>query len=205
MAAVDTYKENYATGDVVSALQFNNVNIATVAIFSTTSQRDSLNSSPEDGQLCIVTADDTIYQYRNSAWVSITNINDQVLSKFNAKDYTETTATLTSSSGVVSVDLENGNVGTLTLTENVTDIDFTNVPTSGLTTYQMYITQDSSSSYTVAINAITVNGGSDVTAKTAKNGGFSMTATNSVTDIVSFAFIDAGTPLLTALQDMRNS
>ena len=32
-----------------------------------------------------------------------------------------------------------------------------------------------------------------------------MTSTNSVTDIVSFAFINAGTPLLTALQDMRNS
>lgn len=205
MAAVNTYKENYATGDVVTAAQFNNVNIATVAIFSTTGQRDSLNSSPEDGQLCIVTADDTIYQYRNSAWVTITNINDQVLSKFNAKDYTETTATLSSSSGVVAVDLENGNVGTLTLTENVTGINFTNVPASGLTTFQMYITQASGASYTVAINAITVNGGSSATAKTAKNGGFSMTATNSVTDIVSFAFIDAGTPLLTALQDMRNS
>ena len=56
----------------------------------------------------------------------------------------------------------------VTLTENVTDIDFTNVPASGLTTFQMYITQASGASYTVVINQITVNGGSHATAKTAR-------------------------------------
>ena len=48
-----------------------------------------------------------------------------------------------------------------------TDIDFTNVPTSGTCSITWIVTQDSSSAYTVAINAVTVNGGGDVTAKTA--------------------------------------
>ena len=101
MAAVNTYKENYATGDVVTAAQFNNEHSYSL-IFSTTSKGTRLTVVLKTVSFALL-ADDTIYQYRNSAWVTITNINDQVLSKFNAKDYTETTATLSSSSGVVAL------------------------------------------------------------------------------------------------------
>src|SRR6056300_1733179 len=92
-------------------------------------------------------------------------------------DYSEKDVALSSTSGVVAIDLANGNTGSLTLTENVTDIDFTNVPTNGVSSFTVKVTQDASSAYTVAINAITVNGGGDVTAKTAGAGGFTMTAT----------------------------
>ena len=129
------------------------------------------------------------------------DFNDQTAKEIIIKDYAETDQSLSSSSGVVAIDLANGNTGTLTLTENVTDIDFTNVPTNGLSTFTVQITQDASSAYTVAINAITVNGGGDVTAKTAGGGGFTMTSTLSGIDLVTFLFIDAGTPLLNALQD----
>jgi hypothetical protein len=118
------------------------------------------------------------------------------------KDYAETDVALSSSSGVVAIDLANGNTGSLTLTENVTDIDFTNVPANGVSTFTLKITQDAASAYTVAINAITVNGGGDVTAKTAGAGGFSMTATLSAEDLLFFLFFDAGTPYLTAQQEM---
>ena len=126
---------------------------------------------------------------------------DQTASAVVLKDYAETDVAVTSSSGVVSIDLANGNTGTITLTENITDIDFTNVPTNGVSSFTLQITQDASSAYTVAINAVTVNGGGDVTAKTAGGAGYTMSSTLSGIDLVTFLFVDAGTPLLNALQD----
>lgn len=130
------------------------------------------------------------------------NAGDQEISAAVLKDYAETDVALSSSSGVVAIDLASGNTGSLTLTENVTDIDFTNVPTNGVSSFTLKVTQDSSSAYTVAINAVTVNGGSNVTAKTAGAGGFDMTATLSAEDLMFFLFFDAGTPYLAAQQEM---
>ena len=128
------------------------------------------------------------------------NAGDQEINAVVLKDYAETDVDVTSSSGVVSIDLANGNTGTITLTENITDIDFTNVPTNGVSTFTLQITQDTTDR-TVAINAITVNGGSDVTAKTASGAGFTMSTGSGAIDLVTFLFVDAGTPLLNALQD----
>ena len=130
------------------------------------------------------------------------NAGDQEISAAVLKDYAETDVALSSSSGVVAIDLANGNTGSLTLTENVTDIDFTNVPTNGVSSFTLKVTQDAATAYTVAINAITVNAGSDVTAKTAGAGGFTMTATLSAEDLMFFLFFDAGTPYLTYQQEM---
>jgi hypothetical protein len=129
---------------------------------------------------------------------------DQTVSAVVLKDYSETDGSLSSSSGDVAVDMSSANVFSITLSEDVTGIDFTNVPTNGLSTCQIYITQDSTDR-TVAINAITVNGGSDSTAKTSGNGGYTMTTGSGKVDIVTFAFLDAGVPFMTFLQDMRNS
>ncbi len=118
------------------------------------------------------------------------------------KGYKETDVALTSTSGVVTIDLDNGNTGSLLLTEAVTDIDFTNVPTNGVSSFTVKVIQDASSAYTVAINAITVNGGGDVTAKTAGAGGFTMTATLGAEDLLFFLFFGVGTPYLTATQEM---
>jgi hypothetical protein len=128
------------------------------------------------------------------------NFKDSQVSNLSFKDYSETKQTLTSTSGVLAIDLENGNTGTITLSENITDIDFTNVPTTGVSTFTLQITQDSTDR-TVAINAVTVNGGSDVTAKTVGGAGFTMTTGSGAIDLVSFLFIDAGTPLLNAQQN----
>ena len=129
------------------------------------------------------------------------DINGQVVSDIKLQNFYETDVALSSSSGVVAIDLSNGNTGALTLTENVTDIDFTNVPADGVATFTLKITQDASTAYTVAINAITVNGGSDVTGKTVGGGGFTMSSTLGGEDILSILFFDAGTPYLNALQD----
>ena len=129
------------------------------------------------------------------------DINGQEVSDIKLKNYYETDVALTSSSGVVAIDLSAGNVGALTLTENVTDIDFTNVPTDGSSSFMLKITQDASTAYTVAINAMTVNGGSDVTGLTAGGAGYTMSATLGGVDVLTIMFLDAGTPLLNALQD----
>jgi len=104
------------------------------------------------------------------------------------------------SSGVVSINLANGNTGTITLTENITDIDFTNVPTNGISTFTLQITQDSTDR-TVAINAVTVNGGGDVTGLTPGAAGLTLSTGAADIDLVSFLFFDAGTPLINSLLD----
>jgi len=126
---------------------------------------------------------------------------DQTASAIVLKDYAETDVALSSSSSVVAIDLANGNTGTITLTENITDIDFTNVPTNGVSTFTLKIKQHASSSKTVAINALTVNGGGNVTAKTAGGSGFTMSTGANDEDILTFLFFDASTPYLNALQD----
>jgi len=116
-------------------------------------------------------------------------------------NYNEKVQAVSSSSGVLTIDVLSGNVVTTTLTENITDIDFTNVPASGTCAITWIVTQDASSAYTVAINAVTVNGGGDVTALTAAAAGYTMTATLSKTDVVSILFVNAGTPYLNAVQE----
>ena len=116
-------------------------------------------------------------------------------------NYNEKVQAVTSASGVLAINVLSGNVATITLTESITDIDFTNVPAAGSCAITLIITQDASSSFTVAINAITVNGGGDLTAKTAAAAGYTMTATVNKTDVVSLLFINAGTPLLNAVQE----
>ena len=51
--------------------------------------------------------------------------------------YKETDVAVTSTSGVIAIDLANGNTGSITLSENITDIDFTNVPTNGTSSFTL--------------------------------------------------------------------
>ena len=116
-------------------------------------------------------------------------------------NYNEKIQAVTSSSGVLAIDVLSGNVATITLTENITDIDFTNVPAAGTCAITLIITQHASSAKTIAIDAVTVNGGGNLTAKTAAAAGYTMTTTVDKTDVVSLLFINAGTPLLNAVQE----
>ena len=115
--------------------------------------------------------------------------------------YVETDVALTSSSGVIAVDLANGNTGSITVSENITDIDFTNVPTNGTSSFTMKVTQDGTGSRTMAINAITVNGGGNVTGLTPGAAGLTLSTGANDVDLVSFLFFDAGTPLINSLLD----
>ena len=87
----------------------------------------------------------------------------------------------------------------MTLGHNVTDIDFTNVPSNGVSSFTLQVTQDGTGSRTMAINAVTVNGGGNVTAKTPGGGGLTLSTGAGEIDLLTFLFFDAGTPLLNSL------
>jgi hypothetical protein len=150
---------------------------------------------------------DTISEKTSANGVAIDSVTlkDGAVVGAALTDYVETDVALTSSSGVIAVDLANGNTGSITVSENITDIDFTNVPTNGTSSFTMKVTQDGTGSRTMAINAITVNGGGNVTGLTPGNAGVTLTTAANSVDLVTFLFFDAGTPLINVLLDFKNS
>ena len=119
-------------------------------------------------------------------------------------DYVETDVAVTSAT-TLAIDLANGNTGSVTLGHNVTDIDFTNVPTNGTSSFTLKVTQDGTGSRTLAINKVTVNGGSEAVALTQGNAGITLSTAANAVDLVTFLFFDAGNPLVNALLDFKNS
>ena len=183
---------DWNTGDLVTAAAFQDMQDSIVFIYASESAANSALTNKVEGTVFFDTGANQLKVWDGSAWQeALTN---------PIKGYFETDQAVTSSSGVISIDLDSGNTGTITLTENITDIDFTNVPTNGVSSFTLQITQDSTDR-TVAINAVTVNGGGDVTAKTAGGAGYTMSTGSGAIDLVTFLFVDAGTPLLNALQD----
>ncbi len=133
------------------------------------------------------------------------NAGDQEVSAVVLKDYAETDVAISYGTDLA-IDLANGNTGSVTLTGNVSGgIDFTNVPTNGTSTFTLKITQDGTGSRTLDIDEITVNGGSHVTGLTPGNAGITLTTAANSVDLVTFLFFDAGTPLINALLDFKNS
>ena len=191
-AAADAANKSYVDASSVTLLDEDNM----------ASDSATAAASQQSVKAYVDTQDATKLSLTGGTMTGAINAGDQEISAAVLKDYAETDVALSSSSGVVAIDLANGNTGSLTLTESVTDIDFTNVPTNGVSSFTVKVTQDASSAYTVAINAVTVNGGGNVTAKTAGAGGFTMTTTLSAEDLLFFLFFDAGTPYLTATQEM---
>ena len=183
---------DWTTGDLVTEARFQDIQDSIVFIYASESAANTALTNKVEGTAFYDSTANQLKIWDGSVW--------QVLLSSPIKGYAETDQAVTSTSGVVAIDLDNGNTGSITLTENITDIDFTNVPTNGVSTFTLQITQDSTDR-TVAINAVTVNGGGDVTAKTAGGAGFTMSTGSGAIDLVTFLFVDAGTPLLNALQN----
>ena len=215
---------DWNTGDLVTAASFQDIQDSIVFIYASEAAANTALTNKVEGTIFYDTTADVIKAWNGSAWISAetgdiegvtagTNLNgggtsgtvtvnlDSTVSSIALQDYSEVDVAVTSSSGVVSIDMNNGNTGSITLTENITDIDFTNVPANGVSTFTLQITQHASSAKTVAINAVTVNGGGNVTAKTAGGAGYTMSTGSGAIDLVTFLFLDAGTPLLNALQN----
>jgi hypothetical protein len=129
---------------------------------------------------------------------------DQEISAVSFKDYAETDVAVTSGT-TLTIDLSAGNTGSVTLGHNVTDIDFTNVPANGVSSFTLKATQDGTGSRTLAINKVTVNGGSEAVGHTSGNAGLTLSTAASSVDLVTFLFFDASTPLINGLLDFKNS
>jgi len=215
---------DWTTGDLVTEARFQDIQDSIVFIYSSESAANSALTNKVEGTVFFDTTANVLKAWNGSAWVSAeagditgvtagTNLNgggatgavtvnlDSTVASVALQDYSEVDVAVTSSSGVVAINMNNGNTGSITLTENITDIDFTNVPANGVATFTLQITQHASSAKTVAINAVTVNGGGNVTAKTAGAAGYTVSDGANAIDLVTFLFLDAGTPLLNSLQN----
>ena len=181
-----------ATQDIATTIAAGAVDFAMINQGDLITQSETITSNDSDTKIPTAAA---VKNYADAEAATLTNKTLQ--------DYAETKQVLTSSSGAVAIDLANGNVGTITLTENITAFNFTNVP-STFSTFQLYITQHASSNKTVAISC-TVNGGGAANALTSGAGGYTVTTGANKVDIITFAFVGAATPHLSMLQDMRNS
>ena len=179
------------TGVTASSGQLNVGGLTTseIAAASLVVEAEGIGSNDNDTTLPTSAA---VKDYADNAAATLTN---KVL-----QDYAETDVAVTSGT-TLAIDLANGNTGSVTLAHSVTDIDFTNVPTDGTSTFTLKVTQDGTGSRTMAINAITVNGGGDVTGLTAGAAGLTLSTGANDVDLVTFLFFDAGTPLINALLD----
>ena len=142
---------------------------------------------------------DTINEQTSANGVTIDGVlikDGSIGSAYLDASTTETVQTLTSSSGVLAINMSSGKSGTITLTENITDIDFTNVPSSGEAEFTLHITQHASSAKTVSLKKVTVNGGSEVLSRTIDSSDFTMSTAYSTVDVLVFTFVNAGTPFV---------
>ena len=189
--AVDS--EHLVDGSIDTAhIADGQVTTAKIAAASLVTESETITSNDNDTTIPTSAA---VKNYADSEAATLTNKTLQ--------DYAETSASITSAT-TLAIDLANGNTGAVTLAHSVTDIDFTNVP-SGTSTFTLKVTQDGTGSRTLAINKVTVNGGSEAVALTAGNAGITLsTAANSV-DLVTFLFFGAGNPMVNALLDFKNS
>ncbi len=172
-----------ATQDVATTIAAGAVDFAMINQGDLITQAESITSNDSDTKIPTAAA---VKNYADAEAATLTN---KVL-----QDYNETTATITSAVDMA-IDLANGNTGTVTLGHNVDDLHFTNVPTSGVTTFTLVVTQDGTGSRTMDIDAVSVNGGGDVTAKTVGGAGLTLSTAAASIDILTFVFVGT-TPFL---------
>ena len=174
----------WATGDLVNAVDFNNyIQEQVVMVFATTSARDSAISSPEEGMTVYISADNNLMTYSGSAWISIYNAQDSVLSKFEAKDYSETLGSLTLASNTISADVENGNVFTITLDNNVTTWNIANLPAGKASIITFIIKQDGTGSRLLSATQI-----NSTTFKTARGNAITLSTGANEIDILTVLY-----------------
>ena len=192
-----------ATQDVATTIAAGAVDFAMINQGDLITQSETITSNDSDTKIPTTAA---VKNYVDAETATLTNKTlgavtlsgavtggDQTVSAVALKDYSETEQAITSGA-TLAINLANGNTGTVTLAHNVTDIDFTNVPTD-LATFTLVVTQDGTGSRTMAINAITVNADSHQTAKTAGGAGLTLSTAAAAIDILTFMFVDE-TPFL---------
>lgn len=170
-----------ATQDVATTIAAGAVDFAMINQGDLITQAETITANDSDTKIPTTAA---VKNYVDAETATLTNKTlgavtlsgavtggDQEISAVSFKDYAETDVAVTSGT-TLAIDLSAGNTGSVTLAHSVTDIDFTNVPANGTSSFTLKVTQDGTGSRTMAINAITVNGGGDVTGLTAGAAGY---------------------------------
>ena len=178
-----------------------NVSVDTTAIAAGTLVTESETITSNDNDTTIPTSA-AVKNYADAETATLTNKTlgavtlsgavtggDQEISAVTLKDYAETDVVVTSGT-TLTIDLSAGNTGSVTLAHSVTDIDFTNVPTNGTSSFTLKVTQDGTGSRTMATNAVTVNT-SAATVKTPGAAGLTLSTGANDIDLVTFLFFDA--------------
>ena len=190
-----------ATQDIATTIAAGAVDFAMINQGDLITQSETITSNDSDTKIPTTAA---VKNYVDAETATLTNKTlgavtlsgavtggDQTISATILKDYAETDVTVTSGA-TLTIDLSAGNTGSVTLAHSVTDVDFTNVPAAGLSTFTLIVTQDGTGSRTMATNAVTVNT-SSATVKTAGGSGLTLSTAAAAIDIVTFMFLDAGT------------
>ena len=151
---------DWTTGDLVTEARFQDIQDSIVFIYASESAANAALTNKVEGTIFYDTTANLLKAWDGSAWIGAeagdiegvtagTNLNgggvsgtvtvnlDSTVTSVALQDYSEVDVAVTSSSGVVAIDMDNGNTGSITLTENITDIDFTNVPASGVSTFTL--------------------------------------------------------------------
>ena len=194
-----------ATQDIATTIAAGAVDFAMINQGDLITQSETITSNDSDTKIPTTAA---VKNYVDAETATLTNKTlgavtlsgavtggDQTISAAVFKDYAETDQDLTSATDLA-IDMSLGNTGSVTLDTNVDDLHFTNVPTSGVSTFTLIVTQDGTGSRTMDIDAVSVNGGGDVTAKTVGGAGLTLSTAGGSIDILTFLFKDAGTPFL---------
>ena len=176
-------KDIYAPDDSISALAASNITVLDaggnfVAVNVETVLAEIATDYVNAGRISTITADMTF----NGANL---NMADNVLSRPEIRDYSITSNSIASASGVLTIDLSTGNDFYTTLTENITSIVISNPPASGLRgEFALEITQDAVSSFTVAQpGSVIVVGGAT----------YAMSSGNDAIDDLTYRTRDGGT------------
>ena len=137
---------DWNTGDLVTAAAFQDIQDSIVFIFVDETAANAALTNKVEGTIFYDTTANVLKAWDGSAWISAetgdiggvtagTNLNgggtsgtvtvnlDSTVTAISLQDYAEVDQSLSSSSGVLAIDLDSGNTGTITLTENITDID----------------------------------------------------------------------------------
>ena len=191
-----------ATQDVATTIAAGAVDFAMINQGDLITQSETITSNDSDTKIPTTAA---VKNYVDAETATLTNKTlgavtlsgavtggDQTISAAVLKDYAETDQDVTSQAAL-SIDLANGNTGSVTLAHSVTDIDFLNVPAAGISTFTLIVTQDGTGSRTMAINKTTVNGQAETAGKTAGAAGLTLSTAAASIDIVTFIFKDAST------------
>jgi hypothetical protein len=135
-----------------------------------------------------LTLDSTLTVESSSTLKGAVDVQDQELSKFVAKDYSEDIATTSDSgtsfsSGTLTLDVEDGNVFDITLDGNVSTFTISNLVASKATTITAILRQDSTGSRLMSATQI-----NSTTYKTVGAGGLTLSTDASAIDIVTIVF-----------------